>query len=100
MTKFIDVRVPGPTNSSRFGITLQAGKPLLYVEPAVNRQPGFRRELVEQITLFKIPHWIIFLIELFSNSWFPDSGTFLQKIYENSEFSLFFNILTKRHTKC
>ena len=25
-----------------------------YVEPAVNRQPGFRRELVEQITLFSI----------------------------------------------
>ena len=24
--------------------------PLSYVEPAVNRQPGFRRELVEQTT--------------------------------------------------
>ena len=25
-------------------------KSLLYVEPAVNRQPGFRREFVKQIT--------------------------------------------------
>ena len=28
--------------------------PLSYVEPAVNRQPGFRRELVEQITSLRI----------------------------------------------
>ena len=27
--------------------------PLSYVEPAVNRQPGFRRELVEQSATFK-----------------------------------------------
>ena len=33
-----------------------------YVEPAVNRQPGFRRELVEQISssyniILKFPSW-------------------------------------------
>ncbi len=37
-----------------FSITLLAGRSLLYVEPAVNRQPGFRRELVEQVDFLKI----------------------------------------------
>ena len=46
-------RGPAFSKTLRFGITLLAGRSLLYdVEPAVNRQPGFRRELVEQSTTF------------------------------------------------
>ena len=44
-------RQPGSRASTR-----RAGAsepPRTHVEPAVNRQPGFRRELVEQSTTFK-----------------------------------------------
>ena len=46
-----------------------------YVEPAVNRQPGFRQELVEQITAFIISSWVFLLGELVNSS-FPDSEAF------------------------
>ena len=37
-----------------------------YVEPAVNRQPGFRRELVEQVSFSKIVLYVFFIFYIFS----------------------------------
>ena len=58
-TKITDLRRAKVT--LRFGITLQAGRSLRYVEPGVNRQPGFRRELAEQNQqihrMFDSPSW-------------------------------------------
>ena len=34
------------------------------VEPAVNRQPGFRQKLVEQITLFRMPSQSFLLVDV------------------------------------
>ena len=68
-------------NTPALRVTLQAGKPLLYdFEPAVNRQPGFRRELVLKYL-------------------FPASEAFVANAHENRKFH-FFNILTKSHAGC
>ena len=58
------------------------------VEPAVNRQPGFRRELVEQITSFIIDSQN-FLHGVLKYK-FPDPGVFLINSHENSKISSFF----------
>ena len=62
---------------------------LQYVEPAVNRQPGFRRELVEQITSFIILLQN-FLHENLLKCKFPDPGVFHMNFRENSKISSFF----------
>ena len=60
-----------------------------YVEPAVNRQPGFRRELVEQITSFIINSRNFLHRELLKYK-FPDPGVFISDFHENSKISSFF----------
>ena len=62
------------------------GTGVTYVEPAVNRQPGFRRELVEQITLF-VNYSQNFLYRELLKYKFPDPGVFLPNFHENSKFS-------------
>ena len=70
-------------------ITLQAGRSLLYVEPAVNRQPGFRRELVEQITSFIIISLNFLHGELLKHK-FWNQRVFIWIFHENSKISSFF----------
>ena len=60
-----------------------------YVEPAVNRQPGFRRELVEQITPFIINSRNFLHGELLKFK-FPNPEVFVLNFHENSKISSFF----------
>ena len=63
---------------------IHRGSVLLFkqdVEPAVNRQRGFRRELVEQITLFII-HSRNFLHGELLKCEFPDPGVFLPNFHD------------------
>ena len=99
-----------------FGITLRGKNSLLYellrlclfvsalskcanVEPAVNRQPGFRRELVEQITSF-IMNALNFLHGELLKYKFRNPGFFIPNLHENSKISYFFNILVRRYPSC
>ena len=61
------------------------------VEPAVNRQPGFRRELVEQIPSFIIDSQNFLHGELLKYK-FPDPRVSLIDFHENSKNSSFFPI--------
>ena len=60
-----------------------------YVEPAVNRQPGFRRELEEQIASFRITSLNSLHGELLKYK-FPNPGVFIPNFHENSKISSFF----------
>ena len=60
-----------------------------YVEPAVNRQPGFRRELVEQITSFIIKSSNDLHGELLKYK-FPNLKVFISNFHEKSKISSFF----------
>ena len=68
-------------------ITGRAG--VYNVEPAVNRQPGVRRELVEQITSFIILSRNFLHGELLKCK-FPDPGVFDTNFRRNSKISSFF----------
>ena len=57
-----------------------------HVEPAVNRQPGFRRGLVEQIISFTIDAQIFLHGELLKCK-LPNPGVFIQNFHENSKIS-------------
>ena len=59
------------------------------VEPAVNRQPGFRRELVEQITLFIIIPQNSLHGELLKHE-FRNPGVVIQIFHGNSKISSIF----------
>ena len=59
------------------------------VKPAVNRQPGFRRELVEQITPIIIRSQKFLHGELLKCK-FPDPENFVAIFHENSKISSFF----------
>ena len=80
-TEIMNLRGAGLTPMHRGSVLLSKQEDLCstsYVEPAVNRQPGFRRELVEQIASFIINsrnflHWELLKYE------FPDSGVFISR---------------------
>ena len=61
-----------------------------YVEPAVNRQPGFRRELVEQITSFESISRNFLHGELLKCE-FSDPGVFDKNFRRNSKISFIFS---------
>ena len=67
-----------------------------YVEPAVNRQPGFRRKLVEQI-IHRIRSPWNSLHEKLLNYQILAPADFLEKLHENSKISLFVQHVRK-HT--
>ena len=73
--------------------------PIRYVEPAVNRQPGFRRELVEQITSFIIRSQNFLDAELIKYK-FRDPGVFLPFFMKIRKFHDFFNILVSTTQSC
>ena len=60
-----------------------------YVEPAVNRQPGFRRELVEQITSFIMNSQNSLHGELLKHK-FRNPEVFIRIFYVNSKISSIF----------
>ena len=84
----------------RTSITLWAlpsDKTKHYVEPAVNRQPGFRRKLVKQITWFrKSPK--MFLHGELLKSLFPASAESLKILIKIRKFHHFF-IIFSEHTQ-
>ena len=59
-----------------------SGKPLLYVEPAVNRQLGFRQDFVGQITSFIMSSQIFILVDILKYL-FTASSASLDKFLEN-----------------
>ena len=69
---------------------------VLYVEPAVNRHPGFRRELVEQITSFIIQYQNFLPRKLFKCK-FLYPCVFLSILPWKFQISSFFLIFCWRH---
>ena len=59
-----------------------------YVEPAVNRQPGFHRELVEQITKFQTSARFCIHRKLLKSD-FQAPDDFVEYFHENSKFHHF-----------